>query len=455
MKNKWCLATLVAITGLALGLPAGAAVPVAIFTEIPAHPTAKVPGLTADFDEFDRPYRSPDGSMWIISASSNLATTEDEVIIVGSGPTSFGATTVVREGTAAGWAPGENVGLIDRNMGINDSGHYTFATNTDGPTTGDEYIVRWNGGFNAIAQEGTAVPGVPDELFGTSLDSPHILNTGMVGYRAPSTAGLLPSDQDDFLFMGASIVAQTGVTIPSGQAGGATETWGTFDLQDYYTSADGSSYLAQGDLNGATTGDDVIVVNGQVVLQEDSTAPGLSSPITTLTEAAMMSNGDWFARGSNDDSQDWIVRNGVTIAKSGDEVPGTGGTEHYDDTLFSSTFFHMVGNNNGDYVFGATTDFADPEFDAVLIFNGTDVVARQGDAVDIDGNGLLDDDAYIDIFNNDDGFLTDDLVLYFTADLRNGLGEGIGQAFLTLIVPEPSSLLLFAMAGLTLWRRRR
>ena len=160
------------------------------------------------------------------------------------------------------------------------------------------------------------------------------------------------------------------------------------------------------------------------------------------------------SRGYNDDSQDWVVYNGDVVARTGDEVPGTGGGEHYSDALYSSTFYHMAANNLGDYIFGATTDFVDPDFDAVIVLNGLEVVARQGDPVDLDGNGVFDDDAYIDIFNNEDGFLTDSLMFYFTADLRDGAGNGIGQAFLALQIPEPTSLVLIGFGALALIRRR-
>lgn len=454
------LAATIALVGAALlSAPALASGPTVIFSEVPGLATSQVPGLAlgVEFDEFDRPYRSPDGNSWIISASSNLATTEDEVIIIGFGPSYVGSSVVVREGTPAAWTGGaENVGFIDRNLGLNNAGQYAFATNTNGPTTADEYIVTWNGAsFAAAAQEGQPVPGVAGEIFGSTLNSPHILNNGTAGYRATLTVGGLPTAQDDFLFLGNTMVAQSGVTVPSGQAGGATEVWGAFDSQDYYHSADGTSNIILGDLAGATTGDDVVVVNGVVVVQEDSILAGMASPVNTIREVAMSSNGDWLARGGNDDLADWIIMNGATLAMTGDDVPGTGGTEHYDDSIFSATFFQMTGNNNGDFVLGATTDFADPDFDAVLVFNGTDVVARQGDPIDLDGNGLFDDDAFINTFNNDDGFLTDDLHLYFTADLKNGAGTSLGQAFMVMVVPEPATLTLLALAALPLMRRRR
>jgi hypothetical protein len=91
---------------------------------------------------------------------------------------------------------------------------------------------------------------------------------------------------------------------------------------------------------------------------------------------------------------------------------------------------------------------------AVLVLNGTTEVLREGDPVDVNGNGLFDDDAFLSVFNNDDSFLTDDLKYYFNADLRNGAGTSIGQAFLVAQVPEPSSLALFALAAGLLLRRR-
>ena len=398
------------------------------------------------FQGFDRPYRSPDGSLWIISADTDLDTSMDEVIIVGNGVT---GNVMVQEGTPAGWTGGENVGLIDRNLGINNAGQFAFATNTSG-TVQDEYIVKYDSGaFLAAAQEGAAVPGFAGEVFGATLDSALILNDGTVGFRGTSTVGNLPTDQDDFLFLGTTAVAQSGVTIP----GGTALTWQVFDSQDFYASADGSHYIIQGDLTG-TTADDIVVVDGTIKIQEDSVISGLTSPVLSIDEVFMSSNGDWMSRGNNDDSaEDWLVMNGNVVAKTGDPVPGVAG-EFFSDAVFGDCFFHMVTNNNGDYIFGATTTNSDPEKDAVLVLNGVEVILRQGDPVDLDGNGIFDDDAYLDVFNNDDGFLTDDMWFYFTADLYDGNLASLGQAFMRVQVPEPASLLLVVVGGLLITRRR-
>lgn len=387
-----------------------------------------------------------------MSADTDLATTADEVILTGSIP-GLSSSVVVQEGTTllVGTDP---AGLIDRNLGINNAGQYVFATNHNGLTTEDEVIVKWDGSFSYQGQESKEVPGFPTEFYGTSMNSSSIWSDGSTSFHAPSTTGALGIDFDDFLVAGGVVLAQEGVTVPGNQAGGATEAWDIFDTDDFYSNSS-SQYIIQGDLTGATTGDDVVVVNGDVVLQEDSFAPGMSSPILTLTEVYMSSSGDWMSRGSNDDGQDWIVMNGTTIAATGDAIPGGLLGETFSDAPFSATFFSMVADNNGNFVIGGTTSNADPLADAVLVYNNQFVLARQGDPVDLDGNGLFDDDAYINIFNNDDAFLTDAGDYWFTADLMNGAGTGIGQAVIYMQIPSPAALALLAMGGLFTRRRRR
>lgn len=434
--------------------------PTVVYSTISGSATSQVPGLGAGtvFDLFDRIYRSPDGSQWIMSASSNLATSMDEVILVGTIGSASG-TTVVQEGVTA--TPAGTVGLINRYMSINDSGQYAFATNTDAATTLDEVILKWDGAnFIAAAQESKELPSpFSSEFYGLTLDSPNIYNNGDVAFRAPSTTGTLGSDFDDFLISGSTIVAQEGTTVPGNQAGGASETWDNFDLENYFSNSD-TQYLAQGDLSGDTNSDDVVVVNGDVVLQEGNPIAGSGLPdnidTSGIVETYMDSAGNWMARGNFDvTEQDWLVMNGDVIALTGDAVPGGLAGEQYSDALYSDTFFSMVSNNNGDFVIGATTDNPDDLADAVLVYNNQSVLARQGDPVDVDGNGLFDDNAFIDIFNNDDAILTDDGEYWFTADLMDSTGADIGQALIRLQVPTPGALALLGLAGLAARRRRR
>ena len=443
----------ISVVAMAVVLPAlaWAALPTVLYSTIQSSPTSDVPGLAgAKFSSFDRPFRSMNGMHWIISADTDLATTEDEIIITGQGMT---GNVVVREGLQAPWAPtGELVGLIDTPLGINDSGHFVFATNLGGTagTTNDEQIVSWNGAFNGVFIEGNDVPGFPGEVFGTSIDTASITNDGRIAARAPSTVGTLGSDFDDFLVFNTGTLAQEGTTVPGPQT---VETWDNFDINDFYVSADGNNWLAQGDMTGSTSSDNILAYNNQIVIQEGMNLAGFSSPVETIVESSMTPNGDWFARGDNVDQQDWVMHNGNLLASTDSPVPGGLPDELFSDTVYSATFFEMTSNGVGDFVYGGTTSNPDPDYDAVLVLNNTSVLLRQGDPVDLDGNGLFDDNAYLDVFNNDDMFLTDDGYLYFTADLRDGLGADIGQAFIRIMIPEPGSLGLL-LAGCLLLRRR-
>jgi hypothetical protein len=449
-------ALLVGFIAGSLVVPVCGQIPLVIYSDIVASSTSDVPGLPgAKFGSFDRPYRSPDGSRWIFAADTDLATTMDEVIVAGSG---VAGTVVVQEGVTQVAPPSaELVGLIDRNLFITNSGDFAYATNTDGATTADEVIGRRLGGvFDVPVREGDPAPGLPGATLGSSNNASYIADDGRMGFLGSSLQGV-PTTNDSAVFFGSSVIAQEGITVPAGQAGGATNVWQLFDFEDVYFANNGADHLIRGDTDAAS-GDDILVVNGAVVLQEANVVPGSSfvSPIATggPAESLMTPSGDWFSRGPNADGVDWLVRNGVILAATGDPVLGGLPGELFDDTSFAATFFSMTGNGAGDYVYGGVTNNVDTNANGVLVFNNSTVLLREGDAVDLNGNGLPDDDAFLSVFNNEDAFLTDDLRYYFTADLRDGAGTSLGQAFMTLTIPEPCSLALIVWGTMLLLSRR-
>jgi len=412
--------------------PGGSAFPIAVIhTNLPGHPTAAVPGHPGiEFGpgtgttHFDRPFGSPNGH-WILSADTTYPTTEDEVILVDD-------VVVGREGTPAPWTGGtENFGTIDTKLGINDAGQWVFATNTNGPTTADDYIVRFSAGtFATIAKEGDPIPALPPATYDDILDTAVITSAGTVGLSADGIDGGPPTTQDDILVLGSTLIAQEGVTVPTGQLG--SEFWENFDVDDFFVSADGTHWMANGDLTGSTTTDDVAVVDGAVVVQEGVILPGsgFANPVDAsgIVGVWMAPNGDWFARGNNDvTEQDWVYRNGAVIATLGDPIY-TGASEVWSDVDFSDCFFFHVGDSSGHYVLGGVSD-GPSDANGVLVLDGTTEVVRESDAVDLNGNGLPDDDAYFDTFGNDDGVLTDAGFLYFTATIKDGKGTRIGQGY--------------------------
>jgi len=274
--------------------------------------------------------------------------------------------------------------------------------------------------------EGQSIGALPGNVYDDFLDSCVLLADGTSGFSADGVDGTVAAGEDELLILGSTILVQSGVTVPPGQAGGGSEFMETLDFGDFWVTPDGSDWLVQGDLTGPFDSDDVVLVNGNVVLQEGSVIPGSGFPFPIdnigIVGVHMDPGGNWFARGNNDTSeQDWIVRNGAVIATLGDPI-FSGAAEAWDDAAFGDCFFLHVGNSQGDYVIGGVTDNQDSLRNGVLVLNGTTEVCREGDPLDLDGNGLLDDDAFVNTFGNDDGYLADDGLFYMVITIRDGAG---------------------------------
>ncbi len=407
---------------------------VGIFSNIASSPTSDVPGLPgAKFGTgVDRPYRSPDGKTWILSADTDLGTSVDEVIIVGNICTSG---VRVQEGVTTLDAS-DQVGFIDQELSINNAGQFAFATNTNNSSSADEVIVRSDGSTHVvIAREGNTSPATGGD-FGATLAAPNIVSDNTVWFDADTT---LDSAMDRFLLSknGVIIEAQEEVTVPAGQAGGGTDPWKLFNTGSLKVDATGSNYIVVGDTTGDTATDEMVAVNNQVVVQEGHViaGSGFASPadISTSTEPFMFAGGSWMVRGSNQDGVDWVLRDGAVLSATGDPIV-TGAAESYDDASFSQGYFAYAQNNAGDYVIASVTNASESFSDAVLTLNGEVVIAREHDPIDLDGNGIVDDGIRIRSFGNEDIILTEDLQAYTTATVRDfndgGSNSDIGDVFI-------------------------
>ncbi|MFN0133283.1 MAG: GC-type dockerin domain-anchored protein [Phycisphaerales bacterium] len=469
---------------LAAGLPCAAQTigPEVVFTEVATAPLAKrqVPGLVAGtvFESttagaaLDRPYRSGNGQFWVIKASSNLATTEDDVILLvdlSCAGTGCGYV-VAREGTLTPFDGTRNWGLFDQRCSVNNSGSVVFANDIAGATTDDELIAKYtfSGGpvFDSLpCREGVATTQSPlptGARYGITIDSANITNGGDVGavvnlFVDAATTPPVTTTNDRCVLLGANALAQEATTTFTG----GVNTFQTCFAGDLHVDATGANWLVLGDESTVTNTDGIVVVNGTVVLREGTTViPTLANPLPAtstagLTEAAMSPGGDWYCRGNTTDvDEDYVVRNGVVIAcrKAGHPLnPIAGGAELWGNTDFTATFFLMCGNSLGDYIIGGVTDAALTN-NAVLVLDRAgvrSVVAREGDPIDLDDNGIYDDNVYIRTFGNDDVFLTDDGWLYFGATFTATAGVGstgtdVGDAILRLRVFTPSTSTCYA-----------
>lgn len=427
-----------------------------IYTNVVGHPANNVPGTgglpfffsATGTTVFVRPNVALDGQ-WVIEVDIDSGGTTDDNAYIRNGE------LVLREGDSTAFAAGETWGTCDDNVGINSTGAILLTNNLNGSaaTTADDVVVMIDAAGNQtlIAREGDLVDAILPALAGAtwddSMDGPILTEVGQMGWIADGLDGTPGGTADDDVgLLGGAVLYQRGV-VPAGQAGGATETWENFDFQDFHVSLDGSVTMMQGDLTGATTDDDVLAVNGVIVLQENQPIPGSGfvEPIDAsgIVESWMDPVGNWFARGDNDvTNQDWVVRNGVVVAATQATMeifPGAG--EHWDDSAFSAGFFAFDGNSSGSYMIGGVTDAA-ADRDGVLVVypaaGSAYVALREGDPVDMDGNGLFDDDTFIRTMGNDDCLLLEDGSILATVTLRDSLLAAKGSAFVRVGAPSAS-----------------
>lgn len=458
----------------ALAVLAMAQGPSAIFTNIQTSPTSLVPGLggarfaTGATTRFDRPYGSPDGNRWIFVGQYSDGASLRDVIVTGGGTTSAGSSSPVVFGQTTPFDGSITYQSFGTQLGITNDGRFAFGADTDAPTTSDNVVVRWNGsGFDLIAREGTQALGqAPGVNYGSTHDGVHILSDGRVGLRS-ATLQNATTQQVLYYLNGpgaGSVYAQTDVTIPSGQQVAPDQSIDNLTAGRFRSNADGSHAIYHGDLNGPTASDLVVVYDGNVLAQEGTVlaGSGFTSNILNLSSdngstQVSATGGNYSFRGSNADTIDWAVVNGAVVAVT-DAPIYAGATELFDDAPFSSTFFSTALDNQGNYVIGGTTNSFDGNANAVLVYNNSHVVVREGDAVDIDGNGLFDDNAFISVFNNDDMWLSDAGILYFNADIRDGENQALGQGYFSVSVnpvPEPATLIGLLVGGALLARRGR
>lgn len=427
------------------------------------HPKNVVPGLGIPFragtftsSAFRRPQISANDQHVGIRVIADTATTDDDEALLVDG------SVVLREGDAAAFAAaGETVGPISSDFGLNNSGDVLIHNTTGGvgANAGLLYVIRYDGSsWTKVVREGESISSFVSGPVGgaggtwiNDLDTCRLLADGTPWWHANGVSGLSTGfDNDTFLVFGDGTYLQEGVDIPLNQAGGAMETWQNFDSEMTQVSADGSTWIVRGKVEGSFFDDRVVAVNNSVVVQVGSVLAGSSFPNpvdpTGIEKTWLDRGNNWYVRGDNDNSgTDWVYRNGVVVAQSdGTQEVVAGSGEHWDDTSYQSCFFAFDGNTSGAYVIGGVTDAASDQ-DGVLVYfdglGGSVVVAREGDAVDLDGNGLFDDDRFLDTFGNDDCLLREDGTIIFVASLRDGAGVDQSNGLFRITTPSPECTL--------------
>lgn len=428
-----------------------------VFTEIAGNPTSAAPGMldltgnpvAAKFDALFDIAISPDGSQWIIRADTDLPTTHDQVLLLGNSNGQY--TVIAQDGQPVqNGVPGELWDFFDTDYpgSFDEAGNFAFSGRAkNGVSAVKEKLVKVIGGvYTIVLTESTPVSNIldvpantqDDELIGNSIGSVSLRNDGGIFFGNTPIQNC-HSTRYPALFINTVGFAQSGVT----QIG--FETWDNFGFGDCGMTPDGNNWFAIGDTeNPDTTVDAIFAVNNIKIAQENSPlgATGITTGASPFFFCRMNANGDWFLRGDDTADNDWAIRgNGETwtlLAKTGDPIttPLQGPTENWGPAFGS---FH--GNSKGDWVLAGNTNAADIAANDVLVLNGQQVLLREGDPVDVDGNGQFDDDAFIGAsptsltalsFLPNDLFITDDLMVHVFVSLRNGAGTLLGDAYLQI-----------------------
>ncbi|MFM9958414.1 MAG: hypothetical protein ACKVZJ_10075 [Phycisphaerales bacterium] len=457
---------LVSAAGAAcIAAPALAGTPVVvdrdiIYTKIATSPTSVVPGAldlaglpaATNFRALEDLIMSPDGSLWLLKARTQQGADSETILMMGSGLT---GSAFAQEGRPIiGGASGELYDFFGSAIGsgrFNTLNQFAFSARARGGSAAVfQKVIRWTGGasFTVPFAMGSSISGLldtgfsGDETFGNSLGSVHLLDNGTIGTQDSTIQNIATTRRPAIMYDQAAF-HQSNVTSVTNLAGTGIEVWRSISANTFYSSADGTSYIAAGTVG--TLSDAALVVNNRVVMQANQLIPGTTVTFTAVFNNDMKANGDWYARGDDPADNDWAVANGVLIAKTGDPI-GPGAGENW-GTTFSA--FNI--NRNGDYVLVGDTNSANPAADNVVVVNGV-VVLREGDPVDVNGDGLFNDDAFVGrgtntlaAFEPNDWVLTDDLQLYGFITLRNGAGQdlnstpafGAPQAFMRIALATP------------------
>ncbi|MBI5765353.1 MAG: PEP-CTERM sorting domain-containing protein [Planctomycetes bacterium] len=433
--------------------------PEVIYSEVAASPTGVVPGakdaagnpVVTNWLALEDLSMRHDGGEWMLKGRTTQATTLDSILVKGGG--GVGSAFAQDGQPLLGGVAGEQYDFFDTPIPASwdSAGNIGFSCRAKGGvSTRAEKIIRVVGGVHTVIlqQDDPALGlidfGAPsgDERFGNSMNSVQLLNSGVASFvNTPITN--MHSSRYPAMFRGNTSFKQSGVSTIAG------EVWDNFVLEGAGGTPDGLHWFAEGDTEIAdTTKDGIFVVDDVVVMRENNQVAGAGTPLMAdVFFGRMLDNADWYARGDDPADNDWAVRNGTLMAKTGDVFAGA--------EAWGVSFLAFTGDHAGNWLLAGSTNNADPSLDEVLVYNGSTVLLRESDPIDLNANGLFDDNVFLRSIQPNDVHLTDSGEVYMLVTLKDGAGTNLGDGFLKLNVPEPATLTLIGAAVFGFSRRRK
>jgi hypothetical protein len=372
-------------------------------------PKSAVPGISGlTFSNFPRAFRSPTSGRWVVAASvlGSGGTATDQVWISGQG---LSGTTVLQEGVTTSDAGGTFTIGTQVNPRITNDGTIISSMNSGG------LIVRQlpGGRPEEVLNNLSTVPGTSDGLFvGSTPFSGVNLTSGGIAFQAQTTT--TAAGNDESIFIGTWSPFGQPTSVPTGQlldAGESNFPMKDLDAGTLATDGLGNNWIVLGEINHPMVSRErVAVVNGAVVVQTGQSYPG-TGVVTSINDVWMEANGDWFVRGVGSTTARFVMRNGQLIAAVGQPI-----------TASSSATWTAIadyrGDNRGNYAILGTISGAATTSDEAIVVNGRYIVAREGDAIDVDADGTLETNTFLHTFQNRLMVNTDGYI-YFATRLKD------------------------------------
>ena len=402
-----------------------------------APPTATTANRILDSIQF-----SPDFTRWVGIGRIENGTTDIDSVIYGTGVDASSFKTTLIENQPYPLNTAVNVdGITAQGVDIDDNGNLLVSGDDTGTATLDDFLLEFDGTtFTELHRQGGQVP---------DLDAGNLFQGAFQVCRwwadrlyFGNTAGTTSGAARATFWKDFSVLTRATVTVPTNQAAAGTSTMTTMTQGSFEAAHFPPKTIYVGTLTtpASTT---ILCVDNDVKVQRGQPLGSLPSTVTLIdTDPYMAPGGNWIARGNQADGTDWVLLNNEVVAVKGGPIAPTT-TALWSDNTFANGFFTSMVNNLGETIIGGLTDEVDVNANAFIQFSSpgvpNKVLIKEGDAVDVTGDGAPDD-AFIATFNDDNGFLTDNLYWYFSGNLRNGAGTIIGNAFMRLEIPIPGDI---------------
>lgn len=431
---------------VSVGAIAFAAPPKVLFSTIGTSSTSDAPGLPGVkySTTLGRIYASPNGQYF---AMVGVPPSSGRVLTTGvyGTPSSY-ASPIYKTGP---WpiTPPDTIADLRSIVGTNDSGDLGFTINSS--TNVPHMFKRVGGTYTIVAREGDA-SALLGATYQAGMTSAQILADGRMAWGS----GIQSAAADAGLFIEGQLLAKRGVTIPSGQLSGTPVPVLRFDTDKFRVGQVDNSFIYQGLVGTGTTtanGVAVVVVDNQVVAQAGFALPGSINVTPVATSSAftagvatggscISSRNRYYAfSGALSGGTDFAAFGQVGGAKrfifEGEPV-ATGSSEIWSATtnVFSGTAI----NSYGEYVVCGLTNNPDSTLNYVVVLNNgycSKVVYRRSDAIDLDGNGLADDNLAFQAIASDNLMFCDNNRLFLGCTLRTNTATTTGLSQIVIDLP--------------------